>query len=339
MSVAPNPRDFAIVIGINDYADADYCLSSPVDDAKSIRQWLIDHAGGGLDEANCISLYGYDGPGGEHVTQLLIEDKLIEAKRFSRSLKDRDEQPRRLYYYFSGHGLSKRADEVLMCHALWDSDRPHANLNSDALDREYLNPCTWFDEIVIWMDCCRNKSITTRPGAFQVGCTLPRDDAHTQKAMLAFATLDGSYAYEALTEEDNNSIFTEALLSGLRYAGNSDNQVSWRSLAAYLEEYVPVIARAKGKVQRPQVYFPRLQQQQDPVFCPALTPTVTLSFNRSMGNVEIMDARFNSVVSHNLADGDLEHAFPAGKYLALGKDNGRVQFDVTGTEEVIHVGF
>lgn len=335
---ALNPQDFAIVIGINEYADAHKNLSSPVEDARAVMAWLTDPNGGGLDPAHCRALYGYSGPDGQKATQQAIEDLLLEAKKFSKSLKNNVLKARRLYFYFSGHGLSGGTD-VLMCHALWGNDRPNANLNTDSIDKDYINPCTYFDETVFWLDCCRSLALSAKPGSLQVGCGLPRDGANQQKTMMAFATLDNTDAYEALNDQENYSVFTQALLTGLSHATGEGGKVTWRSLAKYLEEYVPTIAANNQRSQTPVIMFPRLQQTVDPVFCEG-NPTIEtiLRFNRDSGLVKILNSNFDSVGSYELSAGSLNIELELGKYMAmLGEE--QAVFEVDGLREDIHVGF
>lgn len=335
MSEAKNLNDFAIVIGINDYESPEHVLTSPEQDAKRVTNWLIDKEGGGLEPAHCLTLPGEDcGP----ITRQLIEDQLIKARQFSKRQKHEGKAARRLYFYFSGHGLATEADAVLMCHGLWTADRPNANINSQDLEKHYLNSCTLFDEVVIWLDCCRNRSIITKPGSLDVGCA-PRPDAANQKTMLAFATLDGSYAFEGLTAEDDNSVFTEALLQGLKQSDDGQGQVSWRSLKNYLEEYVPSIAAEQNKAQSPQVDFIRLLGSEDPVFCLTAIDTVTIEFDTHSGLLTILDQKFAEVVKdHDLASGSLAHPLPVGRYLAT-TGTARKPFEVNGVDEVITVNF
>lgn len=336
----PNPYDFGIVIGINDYPDSRYNLKSPRSDAEAVYQWLVCEKGGGLDPLNCITLFERDNNTEVRAGLEEIESSLLAARDFAKKLKAVGQSARRLYFYFSGHGLSIQAEEVLMCHALWSmQDRPNANVSSDQLDRNFINPCTEFNEVVVWLDCCRNRQVTTKPGGISLGCGSGRSTANSQRAMIAFATLDGSYAWEALNENDENSVFTQALLAGLKYARNDNKQVTWRSLQNYLEEYVPLIASERSKSQTPQIKFPRLLGKEDPVFCEGDIPVVALSFNKNSGSVDILDKEFAVVASHELSKGVLVQSLPAGRYLAVRNPFGRCDFTVTGVDEERYVEF
>jgi len=335
MSV-PNPHDFAVIIGINDYHYPNKSLTSPVDDARAISEWLQDHEGGGLHKDNCKVVLGTED---DTADQVVIENQLIEAKKFAKLLNDKNKKARRLYFYFSGHGVSKDT-EVLMCHALWSVDRPNATLNADELEKKYINPCTLFDEVVIWLDCCRSRSLITHSGSFQIGCSSPCSSANTQKTMFAYATLDHTEAYEALNESSDYSIFTQALLTGLKYGMNNGSaNISWRSLKKYLEEYVPQIAAQNGTSQTPQITFPRLTTKDDPIFCKALVPTVRIIFNVKVGTVDILEGiNLTSVLTHDLLDGVLEAELPYGKYIAF-HGNKKQVIDISGEQGEINVQF
>lgn len=337
---SPNPYDYGIVIGINDYPDSRYNLKSPCSDAKAVYQWLVSEKGGGLDPLNCRALFENENNTGVRASLVEIENSLLAARDFAKKLKAAGQSARRLYFYFSGHGVSIQADEVLMCHALWSmKDRPNANLSSDQLDRNFINPCTAFNEVVVWLDCCRNRQVTTKPGGLSLGCGSGRANASSQRAMIAFATLDGSYAWEALNENDENSIFTEVLLAGLKYARNDNKKITWRSLQNYLEEYVPLIASERSKSQTPQIKFPRLLGKEDPAFCVGGVPVITLTFNRDNGSVDILDKDFEVVASHELSKGALSRPLPVGRYLAVCNPYGRSEFSVTGVDAERHVEF
>lgn len=333
-----NPNDFAIVIGINDYGDPKRNLNSPVTDAKKISEWLCDPNGGGVDPSHCKLLLG---DGSKEVAKDLIEDELIAAKKFSLNCKKEGRSARRLYFYFSGHGLSRQTDEVLMCHSLWNADRPNANINSSELEKSFFNSCTLFDEVVIWLDCCRNRNLIIKPGSLEVGCASARSDGALQKTMIAFATLDGSFAYDGINGGEENSVFTETLLVGLKLAGNGSGLVSWRSLSEYLYKNVSVVAENRRRKQLPQIDLLRLPEGQDLYFGPSSTniPDVTIDFDLVSGDVNIFDQKFNIVVNKfDLSTGPLIRKFSIGPYLAI-TNNQNKSFIITGVEQRLKVNF
>lgn len=128
-------------------------------------------------------------------------------------------------------------------------------------------------------------------------------------------------------------------MQGLRQADNGQGQVTWRSLKAYLEEYVPDIALRQEKAQKPQVDFLRLASTEDPVFAGALLKTVTLAFNRDVGTVTVFDQNLERIIDgYDLSAGPLASALPIGRYLAV-YGTQQVPFSVAGEQTSIKVAF
>src|SRR5580693_3194637 len=99
--------NWALIIGINHYPARDACLKGAVRDALKMRDWLRDRAA--VPKANQLLLLG----------QCPEESRLPEAQAdpvtqrltetFVKRLMDKSGgEGERLFFYFSGHGLSGR---------------------------------------------------------------------------------------------------------------------------------------------------------------------------------------------------------------------------------------
>ena len=161
------PEDFALLVGINAYPLTGYTeLKGPPNDVKLVRDWLLKDAkvpkaniriSGSPDPAVATSP---DYPPTPNQIWGELRDIVFDD---TGALKYRPNN--RLYLYFSGHGFSSYVDE-----------HPHAALYAgNAAKRMSYNVCgttmaQWcqrsgvFGEIVLVMDCCRDREISKRAG-------------------------------------------------------------------------------------------------------------------------------------------------------------------------------
>jgi len=263
-----NNDDFAIVIGINRYDDKARNLTSPVCDAKAVADWLTSPDGGAIPAAadlneksgQCLLLLSEEGSD-KQVGEREIRKALQRAASFCK-----DRPGRRLYFYFSGHGIAKDSNDVLMCHSEWDHGTEHANISSVYLHENFFNRCCGgFDEVVMWIDCCRNEKLRALPASPMMSCR----ESHKieQKRLIVYATSHGASAFEATDASHSGlSIFTEVLLEGLKYAKHErHNAITWESVNRHLNVNVPLRAKSFGKNQRAQIEIPQWYMD-DPVY-------------------------------------------------------------------------
>src|SRR5262245_62117290 len=118
-------RDFALVVGVNDYPGY-RTLKGAIEDACDFERWLLDQAeGGGLVREHCKLVKSSPAP--VRPIHYDIDDALTELKSAM------GKKPgRRFYLYFSGHGLARRSVGADLCLAGWSEDR-----RNDALDSEH----------------------------------------------------------------------------------------------------------------------------------------------------------------------------------------------------------
>lgn len=252
------PRDYAIVIGLNDYpkfGSGGRPLAGAIEDATRFAKWLTDKTiGGGLPDQNCHLITSTPDPLGP--SQRVIDDA-IDAVMTAAAASGGG---RRLYLYFSGHGQARSPDDVALCLCHWSARFRYAALSS-AMYKNMLLKCGPCKELVILLDCCRIRSIDATGGESDIGCAVPVEDSGSKRFMLAFATEFQNAAMEAAAEtaigEEGPIVrghFTEALLTGLMGgAANPSGGVTSKDLKRYLELNVPRIASDHDQVQRAQV--------------------------------------------------------------------------------------
>ena len=101
-----NDRDFAVVVGINEYKDkrAFKDLTGPMNDSKALIAWLKAPDGGGVPPSNIDPYVLLSNPGRTAPTASDIVGRLTGL--FTR--KHPEDQPigRRLYVFLAGHGFT-----------------------------------------------------------------------------------------------------------------------------------------------------------------------------------------------------------------------------------------
>jgi hypothetical protein len=146
------PDHYALVIGIDDYPSGDLrSLEHAKHDAEAFRNWLIDPGtGGGVPEENCKLILSRGElllPNFDEIDDHL--DRIIKLAEKSHA------NARRLYFYFSGHGMAARQLQTFLCLPRWSNRWRNAALDSQAYST-YLVNSGLFREIVFLFDCCRS---------------------------------------------------------------------------------------------------------------------------------------------------------------------------------------
>ena len=255
---ARNPRDHAIVVGINHYRDGISPLQGALNDCSLFCEWLIREDGGGLDPAN-IDFYGSMAPTDHAPHREEIEDLLLEF--FVEHSQTGRPVGRRLYLYFSGHGVGSTDPLIEECgfvvaNAATFSLRALAGKETAIR----LRVAALFEEVVLIMDCCRD---VTHPPVIE--CGLPRfGDSSTAKRpfLHIFAAGWGATTAEKILPNPldpdgaplQHGILTHALLKALRTARDSQGQVTAASLKPVVRKIVQDLL-GPGDVRFPEIQF------------------------------------------------------------------------------------
>lgn len=235
-------RSYAIVIGVDRYANPDWNLAGATSDALRFAQWALD--AGGVERANLRLLLSGD-----------VDSELAFTAADSRNIRGvihefvnglgKDEQ--RLYFYYAGHGLSApgaaRGDtqEPVLIPADVESIQRDSNLFVGFSDIMPLLGAVGPREQFFFLDACRDFALEDhRPGLGRaVGPYRPRgEDGATRAQYVLYATAPGKRAQEQ--EALRQGVFGGALLAGLRGA--------------------PAATRYNAAAERYEVSFSRLSQ-------------------------------------------------------------------------------
>src|SRR5437899_12863318 len=119
-----NDNDYALVVGIDHYPGYEN-LRGAIEDAKDVKSWLCDEPDGGqVPEDNCKPVYSTPDP------TRPIQDDIDDALSLILNAVGTKEQARRLYIYFSGHGMAPSKLVTGMCVANWSLEKRERALNS-----------------------------------------------------------------------------------------------------------------------------------------------------------------------------------------------------------------
>jgi Caspase domain len=207
-----NERDFAIVVGINTYdATSEFSeLKGPTNDTRELIDWLKDAEGGAIPEEN-IAPYTLPSSTNPRADWSAITGALRTLYTRKRSA----DQPigRRLYVFLAGHGFTDSITRSLL-----------HSVETRRIAPAYVSGTQWldcfheralFDELVLWMDCCRdyepNFDAPGRP------CFGGQDAASNKvKRMYVLGTGFGKGSYERDFNGTVHGIFSRALVDALR---------------------------------------------------------------------------------------------------------------------------
>lgn len=288
----PNQDHYALVVGIDHYPDF-RPLQGASNDANDFRAWLVNPEGGGLLDENLELVLSKVDP------VRPIHDDIDDALLRLLSRAGNREGNKRLYLYFSGHGLGRSNLGTDLCLPTWSKQRRGRALATlDYVD--LLMGCGCFSEVIVLLDCCRIREIRTialRP-TFEL--PKPGDEAPKCRSFVGYATEFMNAAFEADTGQvvgDSNvrGHFTRALLDALNgAAADPAGGVRASKLKEYLEVHTPRIAVAKNQIQYPEVVN-GLSALNDPLFglfkppIPVQGVAVIISFKSVASGVAVIE--------------------------------------------------
>jgi hypothetical protein len=279
---------WAIVIGVDKYWREDACLKGAVNDALKFRTWVIEKAG--VPEDHVFLLAGpirdRELPPG---TLRATRNDIIAAIN---QLRDRSGlEGERLYFYYAGHGLSRKGGEQALLPENFSDDDPQQSFDLKSL-RTYF-ATTDFREQFFFIDACRN---VPWDGDFATGEWPWRRDPpaglRAPQQFVLLATSPGLKAVELREAGNERGAFTDALLQAL--GGDAQewdpptkqNVVRFNAAAKLVEKLVTEQQLAVADVFAHLIQIPRLDGERDLAVDPVLvripvksTPVLSDAFN------------------------------------------------------------
>lgn len=355
----PQPQDYAIVAGLTWYPDPDIGpLDGPINDALAFCEWLTGWAG--VPNGNIQLIVSKDPPPPvppyEMPPTVAAFDAAFDKLRAisKQNLKDGKGQRvgRRLYLFFAGHGFTPQGEEAALLTANADRDAPY-----HVPPRVYANwflHSGYFDEIVLFMDCCRNlyPQVPLRTLPYVIRVDVPA--ANAARTLYGFATKWSRVAREKKLPPGNKvrGIFSATLLAGLKGAASENGEVTARSLADYVYRNMSSLLDPEELEEDDAPRAPEFQYDNNPLARFVIAPAgiqkypvrLTAGDQAVHETVTILDGAFHEVgIPPRAIDAapfqwevTLAHA---GEFVARLAPSGRtVPFTVRGLEsEAIHV--
>ena len=328
------PTDYAIVVGIDHYQPEIQPLQGCVNDAKLFHAWLVSPDGGGLDPARAKLICS--SAGSLKPVRDEIEDEFL---RFYKHKIDTGQMVgRRLYLFFSGHGVTPPTDENDCGLVLANSASPgilRALPGNLALRR--LQWAGLFEQIVLLMDCCREVT-----GDIDAHLGLPDKKDPTLKGATYLRGFAAQWHAQAAEREMDHplddraprlwhGVFTHALLKALKSGMDEHGEINSESLKKFIRRYVHDLLPADDN-RRPEILF----DDERPIVFGSRTPIeVSLQLSKPEESFEVLDgAGLHPVSAPVTKVGDLTYKIQLrpGRYLIqtpAGGGAGRFQiFDV-----------
>jgi len=241
-----NGTDRAIIVGIRKYPGLGEPLDGPENDARKVHEWVTSKAGGGVPPQSARLILSSDfgamqGPLDARPTLEAIQhefDLLQDEAEKNDNEGNGFRVGRRLYLFFSGHGFEPDKDNVALLMANATPSRGYhvaATLYAD-----YFRRAGIFDEVLLFMDCCRQPMAsfpTNRPPYME---SLASDAPEKGKWLKAFATKWSRKSREKKIDGVAHGIFTSALLRGLKGEAPRDaaGQITDETLASFLYDHM-----------------------------------------------------------------------------------------------------
>lgn len=200
-----NDRDWALCVGIGSYTASSELVALPgaLNDADAIHRWIIDRNGGDVptSQAKLIVSPAKQNEDGPNPLADSVEGFLRARYRDAEASSRRGDgfvAGRRLWLYFSGHGIGfpeENNDTGLLAA---DAQPPYRDLPHIAGKAwaEVFRVTRAFEEVVLFMDCCRLEVSRTPLRKPPLRALLADPQG---KMMAAFAVSPSKAAYEILS--------------------------------------------------------------------------------------------------------------------------------------------
>ncbi|MCL6460451.1 MAG: caspase family protein [Flavobacterium micromati] len=219
--------EYAIVIGIDHYDQRP--LAGAVADADAFAKFLTNKKLVS-NAANMKLLTSAD-------TNSVVLGPEID-KAFEEIVKDarsRRTETNRLYFYFSGHGIGNTFNNTALCMRYWSSTYINHCISSLDYTTGFINKGA-FDEVLIFLDCCREHD-TTIKGSSPIGDWQNKVGDRIPKLIICNSTIYGKLSYEiTIDSNQKRGAFTSFLIDSLK--GDADLTGSGKVTALDLKKHI-----------------------------------------------------------------------------------------------------
>ena len=237
-------RDYALIFALDKYGDTEKwrTLKGAINDADRFNRWLLGPAA--VPKTHIIEEVGDDSG-----TRPQLSDLMAKVMDLLRAQPSGARIGRRLYIFLAGHGveaIDQARLETLLVTAESRDNWVQGFPGNLAMSHFRLE--ARFEEIILFMDCCRTMSAEARP-SWNIPTT-PDALAKSVRWGSALAAQLFTDVRERKVSGKMQGIFTSALMDGLEgKAKDGEGRITTESLSSYLYETL------KGE-ERPDIHFP-----------------------------------------------------------------------------------
>ena len=258
-SLPPASRRFAILVGVDSYANKNITsLSDPSNDVRALQSALIQYGGFPDENVIVLSTRKGDGASGGDPRDQPTKARILTALS---SLKRKITEDSLLLFMFSGHGIARQGRAFLLTQEAELTDDvdllEDTSLSVDLLTQRIAD--THARQAIVLMDACRNDPEADKGLAdnklsesFATGFDFSRKNTGIQASAVVFAT---ELSYRAYVDSGQQiAYFTETLVEALSgRAADQNGDITLGRLLQYVQTEVPkrVADAMPGKRQRP----------------------------------------------------------------------------------------
>lgn len=301
-----NLDHFAIVIGIDLYPGL-HPLTASVNDATRFCKWLLSPEGGYLPPENVKLVVPDPAPVTDYLDATPNKARIQKALR-ALGVDTKQKIGTRLYFYFSGHGISPTVNDVGMLLANSSHTILENNIGLQPY-RNFFHAKKLFDEVIYIVDCCRDiKAGISMDGP---GFNIADGTGPVINDCGYLATAYGEKAFQPLpkgsSKDERTGLLTKAVIEALE--GNPKaldflGRVTASTLNIYLKERVPELATTAGLKQPPyyiepssEIVLAALPPEKLPKVLVRITAPPTLT-----GDLILLDSQRNVIESKPAAE-------------------------------------
>ncbi|MEC5166930.1 hypothetical protein RCH18_002679 [Flavobacterium sp. PL11] len=263
--------NYAIIIGIDHYEKKP--LSAAVSDAKGFARYLFSKK---LVSASAATIEKFRG---EHTEinidnalinntaddnlQLLISESTNEIadnrdidkviNNIIQDAKKHRAEKNRLYFYFAGHGIGVSYEKTALCLRLWPEWVNHCISSAD-YKSWFINKGV-FDEILIFLDCCREYDQNIDAKSPMPDWETPIGDKKSPSILICNATMYGKLSYEVGVDKKRGA-FTSFLMDSMNGDAdlNNEGRITSDALKKHINKNFESYANKEGKIQIGDAY-------------------------------------------------------------------------------------
>lgn len=347
--------DRGIVVGITTYPGISP-LKGPELDADEFYDWLTSPSGGDVPTnridrivSSAFQPVPPGPPTGLPAQEVAQAFDRLHAEALGTGIPKR--LGRRLYVYAAGHGAAlpftadpERSDAAFLVADATKFNATHVMTKVRAL---YFLHAGIFDEVVVFMDCCRIPLNLVPNYPSYVNAVDMDTLENERRTFFAFATRWGLNAREKPFNGVTRGIFTSALMAGLRgAAANPDGTINSTSLRNYLTNHMQDLLTPDERVdpdipKKPDVPAPTVELLFTTVAPPRVKVSVTFPPHAANQLIRLRGEGFKVLANSQTVAGapwEIPDALPRGGYLveipALGLEQ---DFTLIGDERTLNV--